>query len=105
MLGAPAYGTALPHLRGNPMRAVAGARRLDRGLPTQSLYLRLLQHYHPGKPVRRARFTFPAATSAASQTAIGCQTCPERHDYYRSDRELDLSARSPLTAAALRRQK
>jgi hypothetical protein len=65
----------------------------------------LLLPYPVREPLRRRRFIFPAAALASSQTAIGCQTCPERHDYNRSDSELDLFARSPLTVAARRQQK
>jgi hypothetical protein len=105
LLAAAANGIALPYMRRDTMRPFAGAWRLDRGLPAKPPYLRLLLRYPVCKLLRRCRFILPAATLASSQTAIGCQTCPERHDYSRSDSELDLSARSPLTAAARRQQK
>jgi hypothetical protein len=105
LLGASANGAALPYMRRDTMRVFARAWRLDRGLPAKPPYFRLLLRYPVRKSLRRCRFVFPAATLASSQTAIGCQTCPERHDYSRFDSELDLPARSPLTAAPRRQQK
>ena len=86
MLGSPVNGTALPNLRRNSVRHVAGARDLARGLAAQPSYFYLLWRNPARQSVRRSRSAFPAPAAAASQPAIQGQTCLGCIGHYRSGR-------------------
>jgi hypothetical protein len=105
MLGSSVNGSALPNLRRNSVRYVAGALGPSWGLAAQSSDFYLLWRNPACQFVRRRRSPFPAPAAPASEPAIQGQTCFGSIGHDRSGRELDLSPRPPLMVSAQTRER